>query len=188
MESSREIIRAECPNPECNTYLKPKQFGQNLIPYEITECQFCKEKKPIYLTCPTCNLYLCKKCIVYHEKVLHLHPEIPVGTRCNGCQSLYIELQCSICENWYCARCFPKNREYFEYWYKDVYIDNPLKIDENSIKNLLDTICIKCIDFLFNCDNCDTKNDPESCKQCIIKSRIRIYDLAIKKLEKDLKK
>ncbi|MHA1271032.1 MAG: hypothetical protein ACTSPY_14660 [Candidatus Helarchaeota archaeon] len=184
-EQSQEIIRAECPN--CNTYLKLKYFDRNIIPFDITECQYCKEKNPIYLICPTCGLYLCKKCVIYHEKILHLNSEIPKNVHCERCKSIYIELKCEICDKWYCKNCFPKSRKYTEFWYVDEYIDNPLNINEDSIKDFLNNICIKCINYFFNCDKCENKNNPKFCKVCILESRVRIYELAIKKIQKELK-
>ncbi|MBD3228921.1 MAG: hypothetical protein GF329_12100 [Candidatus Lokiarchaeota archaeon] len=192
-ENEQDIIRAVCPNSECGTYLKLSLFNQNIIPRKITACQHCGEKKPIYLKCPTCDEYLCKNCIVYHEKVLHINSEIPNDVKCYNCKSIYIELQCSLCDNWYCARCFPKNRKYTSYWFdnpekypESIHIDNPLKINSDSVRDFLDTICIKCINFSFNCDDCDKKGTTE-CKKCLLESRIQIFQLAKEKLEKNLK-
>lgn len=100
---------------------------------------------------------------------------------------MYIEIKCSLCGNWYCAHCFPKKREYTEYWFDDELIENPLEISEESTRKFLDSVCIKCIKFNFHCDDCDKKLDKNECKKCIIKSRNEIYRLAKLKLDNDLK-
>jgi len=97
-------------------------------------------------------------------------------------------LRCSICGNWYCKNCFPKNRNYNSYWFDDSLINNPLELSKDSIKELLDSVCINCLKFSFKCDECKHNRDSKECVKCIIKSRIRIYDLAKIKLQQNLKK
>ncbi|MHA1231362.1 MAG: hypothetical protein ACTSPQ_12010 [Candidatus Helarchaeota archaeon] len=186
IEDSQDIIRAECPNSDCQAYLGIKHFNKNLIPLEITACQSCNEQKPIYFVCPECGLYLCKKCIIYHKKILHQQPNIPEDVKCARCNSIYIELQCIICDKWYCKNCFPKNREYTDFWFKEELIDNPLPLEASTIKEFLDQICIQCIGFTFNCENCEDKGDIEKCKICIKKSRIQLFKLVQKYLHKSL--